>query len=179
MGMSDLINKYKVPLIAGVIVISLLANNIRIRLKYKEEPVVTKEEVIEVVEVEDLVETVTELGIEVIGQSDKEFYKITSETPKALSWNAKHKVLYHNEEFEVANYAKDYYDEHMTDDETHYIINKEAETVTIVKMDGQSLSVGVAKYKMGMEHSEDDLMYVIPYERYVVYSTGEIEHREW
>lgn len=116
----------------------------------------------------------------IIGKSDKDFSEVMkakpSEVRNDVTGNWRKVTLAEN--IDIEEYAKSYQELHMDEGETHFIINFNRKTTTVINEFNSLLYVDIHEYVEKEEHDANQLGSGMLLVSYVIYPDGDIEKIE-
>ncbi|ARK23582.1 hypothetical protein SporoP37_01985 [Sporosarcina sp. P37] len=116
----------------------------------------------------------------IVGKSDKDFKKLTKTKPGKVrnDKTGKWKKVSFAENADVEDYLLSYADLYMKDDGTHFIINFNYKTTTVVNKIGGLISADVHEYVSKEEHDASKIGSGMLLKSYFIYPDGDIEEVE-
>lgn len=116
----------------------------------------------------------------IIGKSDKDFSEVMkakpSEVRNDVTGNWRKVTLAEN--IDIEEYAKSYQELHMDEGETHFIINFNRKTTTVINEFNSLLYVDIHEYVEKEEHDANQLGSGMLLVSYVIYPDGDVEKIE-
>lgn len=116
----------------------------------------------------------------IIGKSDKDFSEASNSKPSEVrndntgDWR---KVTL-AEDIDIEEYAKSYQELHMNEGETHFIVNFNRQTTTVINEFNSLLYVDIHEYVKKEEHDANEIGSGMLLINYVIYPDGDIEKLE-
>lgn len=116
----------------------------------------------------------------IVGKSDKDISGLSTQNPRDVrndnTGNWKMSTL--SETVSLEEYALSYQNEHMEEDEVHFIVNFAYNTTTSLNDLGGRLYVDITEYEDGEEHDANEIGSGMLLQSYIVYPDGDIEEVE-
>lgn len=116
----------------------------------------------------------------IVGKSDKNYSEVSKSKPSEVrndvtgNWR---KVTL-AEDIDIVEYAKSYNELHMDEGETHFIINFNKQTTTVINKFTSLIYVDIREYVKKEEHDAKQLGSGMELVNYVIYPDGDIEKLE-
>lgn len=116
----------------------------------------------------------------IVGTSDKDYSEVSKQKPSEVrndvTGNWRKVTLAEDIDFE--DYAKSYQELHMEEGETHFIVNFNRKTTTVINEFNSLLYVDIHEYVEKEEHDANKIGSGMVLINYVIYPDGDIEELE-
>lgn len=115
----------------------------------------------------------------IIGKSDKDYSEVSTKPSEVRNDNTGNwRKVTLAEDIDFEDYAKSYQELHMEEGETHFIVNFNRKTTTVINEFNSLLYVDIHEYVEKEEHDANKIGSGMVLINYVIYPDGDIEELE-
>ena len=115
-----------------------------------------------------------------VGKSDQDFKEITKSNPQEVrnDTTGKWRVITIADNIQIEDYALSYFNEHMGEEEIHFIVNFNNKTTTMLSVYNGILNVEIREYQEKEEHDAKKLGGGMQLKEFYIYNDGDIRDIE-